>query len=136
MSNADWYAKKFREQLEPPPSGPLPPTPVRMPQVQSPGTPAPMPTYTSPQTPVPMPTYNPAQAKSTTQTNRCPSCDSGNFMKANQNAAARCYNCGYVEGRDYQQETFTPSSVNNTQATRQVPETPYTPTQIIGRVEG
>ena len=139
MSNADWYARKFREQQqqqEPTPTGPLPPTPVRMPEVQSPGTPVPMPTYQSPQTPVPMPTYNPSQARSTSQTGRCPSCGSGNFLKANPNAAARCYECGYVDGRDYQQETFSPSSVNNTTPTRQVPETPYAPTQIIGRVEG
>jgi hypothetical protein len=39
-----------------------------------------------------------------------------------------------VDGRDYQQEAFTASSANTTQATKQVP-TSYTPSQIVGRVE-
>lgn len=128
MSNADWWARKMREPVTPP---------VPMPEVRQPGRPAPMPSYPSPATPpVPMPAYSPPQARSAAQHDRCPSCGGDNFLKANSTVAARCYTCGYVEGRDYQQETFSPSPANITKATRQLPSEGYAPQQIVGRVDG
>lgn len=129
MSNADWYARKMREKREVSPPGPLPPTPIRMPSQATSDTPPPgMAAPAQVQ-------YNPQQAQAGRNSSNCPKCGSGNFMKAQSTVAPRCYDCGYVDGRDYQQEAFTASSVNNTQATKQVPTSGYSPGQIVGRIE-
>ena len=125
MSTADWYARKMREQqASPVTESPLPPTPVRVP---------PAPTA-RPATPSPM-TYDPQQAQASRNSSACPKCSSGNFFKPNAQVAPRCYDCGYVDGRDYQQEAFTASSVNNTQAAKQLPNAGYSPSTIIGKIE-
>jgi hypothetical protein len=41
-----------------------------------------------------------SKAASRKQSSRCPECDSGNFMKVTSSTAARCWECGYVEGRE------------------------------------
>jgi hypothetical protein len=79
MSNADWWAKKLGQ---PAPQGRPDPSPT-MPPSQQPM--APMPAFPQQQT---------AKAQSASQTATCPDCGSGNYF-AIQNAAARCYDCGY-----------------------------------------
>lgn len=81
MSNADWWAKKLGNPAPAPQGRPtgLPP----MPPSQQPM--APMPTFQQPQV---------SKAQSANLTSTCPDCGSGNYF-AIQNAAARCYDCGY-----------------------------------------
>jgi len=79
MSNSDWWAKKLGQ---PAPQG-RPDSSPTMPPSQQPM--APMPAFPQPQT---------AKAQSASQTATCPDCGSGNYF-AIQNAAARCYDCGY-----------------------------------------
>jgi len=80
MSNADWWAKQLGAQ--PTPTTPAPRSAdMPMPASQQPMTPF--------QQPAPM-----SKAQSSTQTQLCPECGGGNYMTV-QNAAARCYDCGY-----------------------------------------
>ena len=45
--------------------------------------------------------YRPRKASHLRNSGRCPECDSGNFGRgANTSAAMRCFDCGYVEGRN------------------------------------
>jgi hypothetical protein len=81
MSNSDWWAKKLGQQPQAPQGRPDP-TPA-MPPSQQPM--APMPAFQQTQA---------AKAQSASQTATCPDCGSGNYF-AIQNAAPRCYDCGY-----------------------------------------
>ena len=81
MNNADWWAKKLGQQPSLPQGRPDP-TPA-MPPSQQPM--AQMPAFQQPQT---------TKAQSANQTATCPDCGSVNYM-AIQNAAPRCYDCGY-----------------------------------------
>lgn len=83
MSNANWWAQKLNG-VQPAPTGRPDPTPA-MPPTQLPMTP--MPTFQQP---------SPAgRAQSAQQTQTCPDCGSANFMRADQNSAPRCFDCGY-----------------------------------------
>ncbi len=87
MSNADWYAKKLGQPQRPsvPPSAPSQPTPY----IHTPG---------NPNVPV---SYDPNQdqivtkAQSARQNDRCPGCNSGNYMAPMGTNLKRCYDCGY-----------------------------------------
>ncbi len=81
MSNADWWAKQLGGQ---------PQTPVQRPVNN------PMPPSQQPMAPMPQPAYVPPTSKalSASQTQTCPECGGSNYM-AVQNAAPRCYDCGY-----------------------------------------
>jgi hypothetical protein len=85
MSNADWWASKLNggaqtPQYRPDPTPPMPPS-------QQPMTP--MPTLQQQQ-----PAAGRVQSASQTQT--CPECGSGNYMKPNDaSLTARCFDCGY-----------------------------------------
>lgn len=81
MSNADWWAKQLGAQPQAPAARPAN-TP--MPPSQQPMTP-----YTPPQPQAPA-----SRAQSAAQTQSCPDCGGNNYM-AVQNAAPRCYDCGY-----------------------------------------
>lgn len=128
MSNADWWAKKLGNTPQPQVGRPDPTPP--MPPSQQPM--APMPSFQ--QAP------NPAEkAQSARQTASCPDCGSGNYF-AIQNAAPRCYDCGYpiqqsgsrfgglagahVEGAP-RQAAQNDSNVSN-----------WNPQGIIGRIDG
>ena len=80
VNNADWWAKKLGTpqvpQGRPDITPPMPPSQQPM---------QPMPAFQQPQT---------SRAQSASQTGSCPDCGSGNYF-AIQNAAARCYDCGY-----------------------------------------
>ncbi|CAB4128465.1 hypothetical protein UFOVP223_128 [uncultured Caudovirales phage] len=83
MSNSDWWAKKLGQQVQQPVGRPDP-TPG-MPPSQQPMTQ--MPSFQQ--------SANPSEkAQSAKQTALCPDCGSTNYM-AIQNAAPRCYDCGY-----------------------------------------
>jgi hypothetical protein len=81
MNNADWWAKRLGQQPQVPQGRPDP-TP-QMPPSQQPM--AQMPSFQQPPT---------TKAQSARQTATCPDCGSGNYFSI-QNAAARCYDCGY-----------------------------------------
>jgi ribosomal protein L37E len=81
MSTADWWAKQLGAQ----PAQPVArPADVPMPPSQQPMATMPQPAYTQPL----------SKAQSASQTDSCPECGGNNYM-AVQNAAARCYDCGY-----------------------------------------
>ena len=81
MSSADWWAKQLGAQ----PTQPVArPADVPMPPSQQPMASMPQPAYTQPL----------SKAQSASQTDSCPECGGNNYM-AVQNAAARCYDCGY-----------------------------------------
>ena len=81
MSNADWWSKQLGVQ----PAAPVArPADIPMPLSQQPMTP-----YVPPQ-----PQQPSIRIGSTGQTQLCPDCNSNNYM-AVQNAAPRCYDCGY-----------------------------------------
>ena len=80
MSNADWWAKQLGAQPQAQVPAPRP-ADIPMPPSQQPMTPF--------QQPAPM-----SKAQSSTQTQLCPECGGGNYMTV-QNAAPRCYDCGY-----------------------------------------
>ena len=81
MSNADWWAKQLGAQPQPQATRPAD---IPMPPSQQPMTP-----YTPPQQQAPA-----TRAQSASQTQSCPDCGGNNYM-AVQNAAPRCYDCGY-----------------------------------------
>lgn len=123
MTNADWWAKKLQNNAPQPRRDVSPPMPPSQ---------QPMTRYTPPQ---PQPT---TKAQSANQTQSCPECYGNNYM-AVQNAAPRCYDCGYPlsqSGSRYgslagaQVEGSAKSSLgNNTQSN-------WNPQNIIGRVDG
>lgn len=82
MTNSDWWSKKL-EQPEvqvgrPDPTPPMPPSQQPMAQM-----------------PVFQPQVPPStKAQSVSQNYSCPDCGSGNYFSI-QNAAPRCYDCGY-----------------------------------------
>ena len=83
MSNADWWSKQL--------SGGQP-TPAQQPRQENnplPPSQQPMTQYAPPQ-----PQQPASKAQSASQTQSCPECGSNNYM-AIQNAAPRCYDCGY-----------------------------------------
>lgn len=81
MSNADWWAKQLGSKpqapVQRPANNPMPPTQQPMTQ------------YVPPQ-----PQVQQTTAQSASQTARCPECGGSNYL-AVQNAAPRCYDCGY-----------------------------------------
>jgi len=87
MSNADWYARKLGQPSRPslPPSAPVQPTTY----IHQPG---------NPNVPV---SYDPnadqlvTRAQSAKQTERCPGCNSGNYMAPTGTNLKRCYDCGF-----------------------------------------
>lgn len=83
MSNADWWARQLGTQ----PQAPQQPRQVNnpMPPSQQPMTP-----YVAPQQQAPAQT----KAQSASQTQSCPECGGNNYMSVQQ-AAPRCYDCGY-----------------------------------------
>ena len=82
MNNADWWAKKLGQQAPPQQGRPDPTPPMPMSQQPMPQ----MPAFQQPQQGRVLP--------SSSQTATCPDCGSNNFM-AIQNAAPRCFDCGY-----------------------------------------
>lgn len=84
MNNADWWANKLAQQAPAPQQAPRSTAPITPPSQQPM---AQMPSF-QPQVP------QTERAQSAKQTATCPDCGSGNYM-AVQNAAPRCYDCGY-----------------------------------------
>lgn len=126
MSNADWWASKLAQQAPQVPQGrsanlpPMPPTqqPMQaMPQFQ--------------------PGPNPSEkAQSARQTQTCPECGSANYM-AVQNAAPRCYDCGYpIQQSGSRYGTLTGAHVEGApkQASGNDIQSNWNPQQIIGRI--
>lgn len=81
MSSADWWAKQLGAQPQQPvgrpDNTPMPPTQQPLPRM-------PQPAYVPPA----------SKAQSASQTQSCPECGGNNYMSV-QNAAPRCYDCGY-----------------------------------------
>ena len=128
MSNADWWANKLAQTTPQVPQGRPDPTPA-MPPSQQPM--APMPSFQ--QAP------NPAErAASARQTASCPECGSANYM-AVQNAAPRCYDCGYPiqqSGSRYGNLTGAHVDGATKQASGNNQASNWNPQGIIGRIDG
>lgn len=126
MSNADWWSKKLGTPQVP--VGRPDPTPS-MPPSQQPM--APMPSFQ--QAP------NPAErAASARQTATCPECGSANYM-AVQNAAPRCYDCGYpIQQSGSRYGNLTGAHVEGAakQAAGNSITNNWNPQGIIGRIDG
>lgn len=124
MSNSDWWAKQLGTQ-----------TPAAQPrQVNNPMPPSqqPMTQYTPPQ---PQPT---TKAQSANQTQSCPECGSANYM-AIQNAAPRCYDCGYPinqAGSRYGSLTGAKVEGSAKGAIGNDVQSNWNPQGIIGRIDG
>lgn len=85
MSNSDWWAKRLGTPTPPVQVGRPDPSPA-MPPSQQPM--AQMPVFQQQAQP------SSERAQSARQVESCPDCGSGNYF-AIQNAAPRCYDCGY-----------------------------------------
>jgi len=123
MSNADWWAKQLGTQPQQ-----AAPRPVDMP----------MPPSQQPMAPMPQPAYVPpaSKAQSANQTASCPECGGNNYM-AVQNAAPRCYDCGYPitqAGSRYGSLTGATVEGSAKQASGNDIQSNWNPQGIIGRV--
>lgn len=128
MSNADWWAKKLSNAPQVPTSRPDPTPP--MPASQQPM--AVMPTFQQQTTP------SPERAQSSKQTATCPDCGSSNYM-AVQNAAPRCYDCGYpIQQSGSRFGSLTGAHVEGSakQAAGNDTQSNWNPQGIIGRIDG
>lgn len=123
MSNADWWAKQLGAQ---------PQTPVQRPVNN------PMPPSQQPMAQMPQPVYTPpvTKAQSANQTATCPECGGNNYM-AVQNAAPRCYDCGYPisqSGSRYGALTGAKVEGSAKQASGNDIQSNWNPQGIIGRI--
>jgi hypothetical protein len=123
MNNADWWAKRLGQPAQ---QGRPDPTPSMPPSQQ------PM---------QPMPSFPQSQSKplpSSSQTSACPDCGSGNFFSI-QNAAARCYDCGYPiqqSGSRYGNLAGAHVEGSAKQATGNDSTNNFNPQGIIGSING
>jgi len=124
MTNADWWAKKLQSQTPQPRRDVSPP----MPPSQQPMTP-----YTPPQPQAPS-----LRIGSASQNQSCPECGSNNYM-AVQNAAPRCYDCGYpISQSGSKYGALTGAKVEGPVKTASGNDTSsnWNPQGIIGRIDG
>lgn len=122
VTNADWWAKQLGAQ---PQQAPVAARPANNPM---PPSQQPMTTF---QQPAPM-----SKAQSSTQTQLCPDCGGGNYMTV-QNAAARCYDCGYPltqAGSRYGALTGASVEGSAKQANGNDVASNWNPQGIIGRI--
>lgn len=125
MSNADWWAKQLGTTPQQPAARPdnMPTPPSQQPMTQ----------YTPPQ-----PTQPGLRLPSSSQVNSCPECGSVNYM-AVQNAAPRCYDCGYPisqSGSRYGALTGAKVEGNVKGAIGNDTANNWNPQQVIGRIDG
>jgi len=124
MSNADWWSKQLGVQ----PAAPVArPADIPMPPSQQPMTP-----YVPPQ-----PQQPSIRIGSTGQTQSCPDCNSNNYM-AVQNAAPRCYDCGYPlqqSGSKFGSLTGAKVEGNIKSSLGNDTQSNWNPQGIIGRIE-
>jgi hypothetical protein len=124
MSNADWWSKQLGVQ----PAAPVArPADIPMPPSQQPMTP-----YVPPQ-----PQHPSIRIGSTGQTQLCPDCNSNNYM-AVQNAAPRCYDCGYPlqqSGSKFGSLTGAKVEGNIKSSIGNDTQSNWNPQGIIGRIE-
>lgn len=127
MNSADWWAQKLAQTQPQAPQG-RPVNNVPMPPSQQPM--QAMPSFQSA-----APTERAASAK---QTATCPECGSANYM-AVQNAAPRCYDCGYPitqSGSRYGSLTGAHVEGSAKQASGNNTQSNWNPQGIIGRIDG
>lgn len=123
MSNADWWAKQLGTQ------------PVAQPPRQAD---VPMPPSQQPMTPYqpPQPQTSSLRIGSASQTQSCPECNGNNYM-AVQNAAPRCYDCGYPinqSGSRYGALTGAKVEGSTKSAAGNDVQSNWNPQGIIGRI--
>ena len=126
MTNADWWAKQLGTQPAPtqqrPADNPMPASQQPM----------------APYTPLQQPQQSNLRIGSASQTQNCPDCGSGNYM-AVQNAAPRCYDCGYPLGQSgskYGALTGAKVEGNAKGALGNDTTSNWNPQGIIGRIDG
>src|SRR5580692_5774847 len=92
MSSSNFWQRKVQELSPAPPPSPVKPDEPRwriVPQQQE----------NKPLVPLTADEHDFSKARSNRQKSACPECDSGNYMKVTPASAARCFECGYVDGR-------------------------------------
>ena len=127
MNNANWWANKLAGNTPQVQQG-RPADNILMPPSQQPL--AQMPSF-QPQSPT-------SKAQSASQVAACPNCGSSNYM-AVQNAAARCFDCGYpTEQSGSRHGTLTGARVEGQvrQANGNDVQNNWNPQGIIGRIDG
>jgi hypothetical protein len=125
MSNADWWAKQLGGQPAAPQARPAN---EPMPPSQQPMTP-----YAPPQ-----PQQPSIRIGSASQTQSCPDCGGNNYM-AVQNAAPRCYDCGYPlqqSGSKFGALTGAKVEGNAKSSLGNDGQNNWNPQGIIGRIDG
>ena len=134
MSSTDWYARKLRG-APPASTGALPATPIRRPQPAAQE-------YEQPQEQPAHPPQSLSEALARGVTNKpdpstrkgfCPECGSGNYTGP-PGGMPRCFDCGYVPGRDFRNSTQGIIGDGPATPARQVPSPGYQPGTIIGKV--
>jgi hypothetical protein len=128
MNNADWWAARLAQTQPQAPAG-RPVNNVPMPPSQQPM--------------AAMPSFQPQaqaseRAQSASQTATCPDCGSGNYF-AIQNAAPRCYDCGYpIQQSGSRFGSLTGAHVEGAakQASGNDTTNNWNPQGIIGRIDG
>lgn len=128
MNNANWWAQKLAQQGQPQVQQGRPANNIPMPPSQQPM--QAMPSF-QPQQPT-------RQLPSSSQTATCPDCGSANYM-AIQNAAPRCYDCGYpVQQSGSRFGNLAGAHVEGSAkaATGNNSASNWNPQNIIGRIDG
>lgn len=128
MSNADWWAKQLGAQPQAPQQ-----VPVAAPRSAN----NPMPPSQQPMTQFQQPQQPASRAQSASQTASCPECGGTNYMSV-QNAAARCYDCGYPisqSGSRYGSLTGAKVEGSAKSAIGNDVQSNWNPQGIIGRVD-
>lgn len=128
MNSADWWAQRLAQTQ--------PQAPVGRPANNIPMPPSQQPMQV-------MPTFQPQaqaseKAQSAKQTASCPDCGSGNYF-AIQNAAPRCYDCGYpIQQSGSRFGSLTGAHVEGAakQASGNDTTNNWNPQGIIGRIDG
>lgn len=127
MNSADWWAKKL---------GNTPQQPVGRPDPTPPMPPSQQPMQAMPNFPSSQGTTR--QLPSSSQTASCPDCGSNNYM-AIQNAAPRCFDCGYpLEQSGSRFGNLAGAHVEGAarQATGNDSTNNWNPQGIVGRIDG
>lgn len=100
-----------------------------------PHTPPPLPRRPFEPSPDPLPPVAPAHKlpASARTVDRCPECNSGNFMVQGQ--VQHCFDCGYPRLQSGSGAMASGSSNTPTKKATQVPTSGYQPTVIVGHVQ-
>lgn len=132
MSSTDWWARKLRGGPAPETRA-LPTTPVRVPRSEVHQA-APQPSAPPKSVSEALATGYVGRKTGAERTGFCPECGSGNYSGASGHMP-RCFDCGFVPGRDFRNSTQGIIGDGPATPARQVESAGYQPGTIIGTVQ-